>query len=267
MNYLQEMFSLEKKTVIITGGGGAIAGAMTEALLKAGAKVVLWDLFPEALEAARDRFKSDRLFGVQVDALDEAAVVKAIEDSEQLADAPDVLINAAGGNRGKGPFTEVDLDSFAFVLKLNLQAGLVIPTKHITKYWISRGIKGSVINLASMASYIPLSGIWAYNAAKAAVKNLTMATAKEFAAHGIRVNAIAPGFFIGKQNKDLLIKDEATGELTERGKSIIDHTPFGRFGKIEELQGVTLFLISDQASGFITGTTIPVDGGYLIDNI
>ena len=118
-----------------------------------------------------------------------------------------------------------------------------------------------------MNSYLPLSGIWAYSAAKAGVLNLTQAASKEFAPFGIRVNAIAPGFFVGKQNKDLLIKNEATGELTDRGKSIISRTPFGRFGDVSELAGVTIFLISEQASGFITGVCVPVDGGYLIDNI
>jgi NAD(P)-dependent dehydrogenase (short-subunit alcohol dehydrogenase family) len=117
-----------------------------------------------------------------------------------------------------------------------------------------------------MASYNPLSGVWAYDAAKAAVLNLTIAAAKEFAPHGIRVNAIAPGFFLGKQNRSLLI-DQETGELTARGRAIIDHTPWGRFGDVAELAGVTVFLASDKASGFVTGACIPVDGGYLAHNI
>ncbi len=117
-----------------------------------------------------------------------------------------------------------------------------------------------------MSSYIPLSGIWAYDAAKTAVVSLTMATAKEFASQGIRVNALAPGFFIGKQNRALLI-DEKTGDLTERGKKVISRTPFGRFGEASELAGALLFLASDSAAGFVTGVTIPVDGGYLVDNI
>ena len=125
----------------------------------------------------------------------------------------------------------------------------------------------SIINIASMASYLPLSGVWAYGAAKAGVMNLTAACAKEFAPNGIRVNAIAPGFFIGNQNRRLLVADDATGELTERGKSVIAHTPFGRFGEASELGGVTVFLASGRASGFITGVTIPVDGGYLVHNI
>jgi NAD(P)-dependent dehydrogenase (short-subunit alcohol dehydrogenase family) len=109
--------------------------------------------------------------------------------------------------------------------------------------------------------------VWGYNAAKAAVKNLTMGAAKEFAPYEIRVNGIAPGFFIGKQNKDLLIKNEATGELTERGQAIIDHTPFARFGEADEVAGSVIFLASKKAAGFVTGVTIPIDGGYLIHNI
>ena len=158
------------------------------------------------------------------------------------------------------------MEQFEFVLKLNLIAGLMVPTQVVTKYWIDNDQPGAIINLASMASYIPLSGVWAYDAAKSAVMNLTMGAAKEFAPNKIRVNAIAPGFFIGKQNKALLI-DEATGNLTARGQSVIDHTPFGRFGDASELAGVTLFLASSKAAGFVTGVTIPVDGGYLVHNI
>ena len=117
-----------------------------------------------------------------------------------------------------------------------------------------------------MSSYVPLSGVWAYDAAKAGVLNLTMACAKEFAPHGIRVNAIAPGFFLGKQNRALLV-DEETEELTERGRAVIEHTPLGRFGNADELAGAVLYLASNRASGFVTGVTIPVDGGYLAHNI
>jgi NAD(P)-dependent dehydrogenase (short-subunit alcohol dehydrogenase family) len=145
-------------------------------------------------------------------------------------------------------------------------AGLMVPTKVVAADWIKKKIKGSIINLTSMASYNPLSGVWAYDASKAAVLNLTRAAANAFAGHGIRVNAIAPGFFLGKQNRSLLI-DEKTGELTERGQAIIARTPWGRFGNIDELAGVTLFLASAKASGFVTGVSIPVDGGYLVNNI
>jgi len=167
------------------------------------------------------------------------------------------------GNRGKGPFVKTDVGLFEEILRLNLCAGFLVPTKIIVSRWIEEGVKGTVINIASMASCKLLSGIWAYDAAKAGVLNLTKAYAKEFAPHGIRVNAIAPGFFLGKQNRTFLI-DEKTGKLTERGRTVIDRTPFGRFGKGEDLEGVVLFLVSSAASGFITGVTLPVDGGYLV---
>jgi len=272
MSYVEDMFGMDGKTVIITGGGGAIAGALSEAYLRAGAKLALWDIVDEALDAAKKRLgeatgKGESIFCTKVDAMDAASVEKAVEATEKALGSPDVLVNAAGGNRGKGAFIETDMEQFEFVLKLNLVAGLMVPTQVVAKYWMEKKIKGAVVNLASMASYIPLSGVWAYDAAKAAVMNLTMATAKEFAPHGIRVNALAPGFFIGKQNKDLLIKNEKTGELTARGQQVIDHTPYGRFGDVSELSGAVLFLSSDKAAGFVTGITVPVDGGYLVQNI
>jgi len=271
MSYLDEMFGLDGKTVVITGGGGVIAGALSEALLNAGAKVVLWDIKQEFADAAIERLTEitgagERLYGVQVDAMEEESVKEAVASTEKAAGPIEILINAAGGNRGKSAFVDTDMEQFEFVLKLNLVAGLMVPTKVIASHWIEKGVEGAIINLASMSSYIPLSGVWAYDAAKAAVMNLTMGAAKEFAANKIRVNALAPGFFIGKQNKALLI-DEATGDLTPRGQDVIRHTPAARFGEVRELAGATLFLASNKAAGFVTGVTLPVDGGYLVDNI
>lgn len=271
MDYLNEMFSLEGKTVAITGGGGAIAGAMSEALLGAGANLSLWDIKLEFAQSAVERLsgaghKVEKMQAIEMDAMKEDSVRKGIEDTVERFGSLDILINAAGGNRGKSAFVETDIEQFEFVLKLNLVAGLMVPTKEMASYWIEKGVKGTIVNLASMTSYIPLSGVWAYDAAKAGVMNLTMGAAKEFAPHGIRVNAIAPGFFIGKQNKALLI-DEKTGDLTPRGQEVIAHTPFGRFGDVSELAGALLFLVSDKAAGFVTGVTLPVDGGYLVHNI
>ena len=203
---------------------------------------------------------------VVTDAGDEASVAQAVSLTLASCGGLDVLVNAAGGNRGKAPFLQADLAQFEQVLRLNLVAGLVVPTKVVCRDWIARGVKGAVVNLASMGSYVPLSGVWAYNAAKAGVVNLTMATAKEFAPSGIRVNAIAPGFFVGKQNRALLI-DEKTGELTPRGRDVIARTPVGRFGEARELCGAALFLASNEAAGFVTGVCVPVDGGFLVDCI
>ena len=270
--YLDRMFGLSDTVAVITGGAGAIAGALAAALLKAGAKVALWGHHQSTIDAAIERLEGEiegageRLFGYQVDTGDEEAVRTALEATAGSFGTPNLLINGVGGTRGKCAFVDQDMETFEFVLRLNLVAGLMVPTKVFASWWIGKKIEGTVINMTSMASYVPLSGVWPYDAAKAAVLNLTQASAKEFAPHGIRVNAIAPGFFVGKQNRALLY-DEKTGELTDRGRSIIAHTPYGRFGETDELAGALLFLASPRASGFVTGISLAVDGGYLVANI
>jgi NAD(P)-dependent dehydrogenase (short-subunit alcohol dehydrogenase family) len=271
MSRMDDLFGLTGKTVALTGGGGVLAGSMAEALLQAGACVALWDIDTKSLDAAQARLAeaagdSKRVIGIAADGMSEQSIQDAVRATVSAFGSVDVLINTAGGNRGKTPFLETDMAQFEFVLKLNLVAGLMVPTKAVCRYWIEKKIKGAIINMASMSSYVPLSGVWAYDAAKAGVLNLTMAAAKEFAPNGIRINAIAPGFFIGKQNRSLLI-DEKTGDLTARGKEVIHRTPFGRFGEASELEGAVLYLASNKAAGFVTGICIPVDGGFLIDNI
>lgn len=271
MDYIQNMFRLDGKTVVITGGGGVLAGSMSEALLNAGAKVSLWGRGHESLDEAIAKLSEaagagENLHKVLVDTSGEEAVKDALSVTENEMGTPEVLINGVGGNSEKSSFIDTDPVLFVSVLKLNLVAGLLVPTKVFARHWIERKVRGSIINIASMSSYGPLSGVWAYDAAKAGVLNLTMGCAGEFAVHGIRVNAIAPGFFLGKQNRALLI-DGKTGSLTERGKAVIERTPFGRFGRAEELAGAVLFLANNKASGFVTGISIPVDGGYLVDNI
>ena len=271
MTFLEDLFDLGGKTAIVAGGAGVIGTVMSKALLKAGANVVIWSRTQESIDKTLAQLKESvntggAAQGIQVDCGNEKDVARALQASVIAFDPPEILINAVGGNIGKAPLVETDLAQFEDVLKLNLVAGLMVPTKVIAAHWIEKKIKGSIINLTSMTSYNPLSGVWAYDAAKAGVLNLTQAAANEFARYGIRVNAIAPGFFLGKQNRALLV-DEKTGEYTERGQAIIAHTPFGRFGETEELVGATLFLASDRASGFVTGISIPVDGGYLAHNI
>jgi NAD(P)-dependent dehydrogenase (short-subunit alcohol dehydrogenase family) len=271
LDILNELFGLEDHTAIVAGGAGAIGSAMAETLLKAGANVIIWSRSEDSLSEVRSKLmqvtdKPERILTCQVDTADEQAVAQACASSQTEMGPVDILINAVGGNMGKTDFIDTDLDQFNKIIECNLMAGLMVPTKVVATHWIERKTKGSIINLTSMASYSPLSGVWAYDAAKAAVLNLTQATAKEFAPHGIRVNAIAPGFFLGKQNRALLI-DEQTGDVTARGKAILDRTPWGRFGDVAELAGATLFLASAKASGFVTGVSIPVDGGYLVNNI
>lgn len=271
MDYLEQMFSLSGKTAVVSGGAGAIGTVMSDALLRAGARVVVWSRTRQSLDAFLERYSSEpelqqRLHTVALDAGDETAVKQALDESADRFGLPEILVNGVGGNRGKSAFLEVKVKDFKEIIDMNLIAGLVVPTKEFCRRWIETGVRGSIINLTSMTSYVPLSGVWAYDAAKAATLNLTMATANEFAQHGIRVNAIAPGFFIGEQNRALLI-DEKTGEHTERGKAVLGRTPFKRFGDVSELAGVTVFLASSEASGFVTGVSIPVDGGYLAHNI
>ena len=271
MSYLKEMFGLEGKTAVVAGGAGVIGTLMSRTLLRAGANVVIWSRSKASIDQAlaaltAESAHTNRVAGYQLDAGREDEVRSGLDHAVATFGAPAILINAVGGTGGKSAFVDIDTEKFAQVLHLNLVAGLVVPTKVTAAYWIENQVRGAIINLTSMTSYNPLSGVWDYDAAKAGVLNLTVATAKEFAPHRIRVNAIAPGFFLGKQNRALLV-DEATGDYTARGQAIIAHTPFGRFGEVAELEGATLFLASNRAAGFVTGVSIPVDGGYLAHNI
>jgi NAD(P)-dependent dehydrogenase (short-subunit alcohol dehydrogenase family) len=270
MGYLDDSFSLAGKTVVITGGGGTLGAAMGKGMAQAGANIILWDVRPEALDEkgkmiARACGDAERVCGVPVDLMDEASIHVALKESAAKYGSLDVLINACGGNRGKCPLIEQSVADFEFVLKLNLIAGCLAPTKALARYWTEKKAKGCIINIASMSSYIPLSGVWAYDAAKAGVMNQTKAYAKELAPFGIRVNAIAPGFFLADQNRALLIHAES-GEPTERGKLVLSKTPYGRFGDPDELAGPAIFLASE-AADFICGVTLPVDGAYLCDSI
>jgi len=273
MSYVEDLFGLGGKAVVITGAGGAIAGVLAEAYLRAGAKVALWAHRPDEAAAVAERLEPcapapGSILALACDAGSKPEVEEAYDRTAAVLGPPDVLLNAAGGNKGKWPFVEMDLDKFEEILRLNLMAGLVVPTQVFATKWIAAGLAGrSVINMASMSSFVPMSGVWAYNAAKAGVLNLTMALANEFGSKGIRVNAIAPGFYLGKQNYDLLVADRESGALTDRGSKVVSRTPMGRFGELSELSGAALFLSSEKAAGFVTGISLPVDGGFLAENI
>ena len=269
--YMEKMFSLEGRTAVITGGGGTLGSVMGSGFARVSANVILWDIREDALAEKVERLRKEcddpkRVDSVVVDLMSEESVRKALAESVEKYGKVDILLNACGGNRGKCPLIEQKIEDFEFVLKLNILAGCFTPTKVLADYWIKNDIEASVINIASMASFSPLSGVWAYDAAKAAVVNQTAAYARELAPNGIRVNAIAPGFFLADQNRALLI-DEKTGEPTARGKQVLSRTPFGRFGQPEELCGVAILLASNVAGSFISGATIPVDGAYLTDSI
>ena len=269
MAFLETQFGLQGKTAVITGGGGTLCSAIAGGFAQAGANVILWDIRPEAMQEKADAIgkacgEPKRVACVTVNLMDEASIAAALKESAAKFGRVDILLNGAGGNRGKGPLVDVQEKDFDFVLKLNLLAGCILPTKHVAKYWIENHVKGVVINIASMAGYNPLSGVWAYSAAKAAVMNQTIGHAKELAQYGIRVCAIAPGFFVADQNRALLLNTDGTP--TQRGKDVLAHTPMKAFGQPENLNATAIFLVSDGAS-FVTGITLPVDGGYLCDNI
>lgn len=269
MSYLEKQFGLKGKKAIITGGGGTLCGAIAEAYACAGASVILWDIRPDAMVAKAETIGKacgdpSRVACVEVDLMNEQSIAKALGASTGKFDGVNVLVNGAGGNRGKYPLVEVEEKDIDFVLKLNLLAGCLLPTKHVAKYWIDNGIEGAIVNMASMAAFNPLSGVWAYSAAKAGVMNQTMAHAKELASHGIRVNALAPGFFVADQNRRLLLNED--GSTTQRGTDVLAHTPMGRFGDPGDLAAAAIFLASEGAR-FVSGITLPVDGAYLCYNI
>jgi NAD(P)-dependent dehydrogenase (short-subunit alcohol dehydrogenase family) len=269
MPFLESQFGLKDKTAIITGGGGTLCSAIAGGFAQAGANVVLWDIRPEAMaEKAATIAKAcgnpKQVACVTVNLMEEPSIAAALKESVAKFGRVDILLNGAGGNRGKGPLVDVQEKDFDFVLKLNLLAGCILPTKHVAKYWIDAKVPGVIINIASMAGFNPLSGVWAYSAAKAAVMNQTMGHAKEFAPYGIRVCAIAPGFFVADQNRALLLNPD--GAPTQRGKDVLAHTPMGRFGLPEDLLSATIFLASEGAR-FVSGNTLPIDGAYLCQNI
>jgi len=270
--YMEGLFGLDGMTAVVTGGGGTLGSRMASGFARMGANVILWDVRQEALDEkvkiiAEECEDPKRVSSVAVDLMSEDAIRKAIGESVAKYGKVDILLNACGGNRGKCPWVEQKIEDFEFVLKLNLLAGCFTPTKLFAQYWIENDIKACVINIASMAALIPLSGVWAYDAAKAAVMNLTTAAAKEFGPHGIRVNALAPGFFLADQNRALLI-DEKTGEPTARGKEVLARTPYGRFGDPDELCGMAIVLAAGKGAGsFVSGATIPVDGAYQCNSI
>lgn len=269
MSYLQKQFGLNGRTVVITGGGGTLCGAISEGFLKAGAEVILWGRNMETLQTKRHELKQNgcdvsKVLLLEADLMSEGQIKQALKETVEQTGKIDILVNGVGGSSIRSSLIEADTAEFEKIINLNLIAGCFLPAKIIAGYWIAHNINGVILNIASMASYNPLSGGWAYSAAKAAVINQTMAQARELANYGIRVNALAPGFFLGKQNKRLLQNED--GSPTERGKNVLAHTPFNRFGLPEELCAPAIFLCADGAS-FVSGVTLPVDGAYLCDNI
>lgn len=271
---------LAGKVCAITGGAGVLGTAICHGLAASGIKLAILDMNREAGMALASHLESlygHRCISIETNVLDRESLEKARQEIHLQLGPIDFLINGAGGNSPKATTTmemhppmskggagegttifDLDLEAFRFVFDLNF-IGTLLPTQVLGRDMVDRG-QGAILNISSMNSFRPLTKIPAYSAAKASINNFTQWLAVHLAQTGVRVNAIAPGFFLTNQNR-FLLTDKETGEATPRGKKIISNTPMGKYGEPEDLQGATLFLLSDLAS-FITGVIIPVDGGY-----
>jgi len=267
---------LNNKVCVITGGGGVIGQALAKGIASAGVKIAILDIAEDAAKKAAENINNE--FGI--DAIGIKADVLSIDSMKEAHDTVlsqfqnvDFLINGAGGNSPKATtkvefiqedsdlaetFFGLDISGFDWVFNLNFK-GTIIPTMVIAENMV-KNKNGTILNISSLNAFRSLTKIPAYSAAKASVNNFTEWLAVHLAKSNVRVNAIAPGFFVTNQNRFLLF-DENTNELTPRGQKIIDGTPMGKFGEVEDLIGTTLYLLSD-ISKFVTGIVVPVDGGF-----
>lgn len=264
-----ELYDLQDKVAVITGGGGVLCGAISLALGRAGARVAVLDLSAQAAQKTTTHIiqAGGEGLAIRCDVLDRASIETAAAQVVEAWGGVDLLINGAGGNKKEATtsselsFFDLPPDAVQWVFSLNF-IGSLLPSQVFGKM-MAENAQGIILNVSSMNAFRPLTRIPAYSAAKSAVSNFTqwlaVHMAQEYSPH-IRVNAIAPGFFLTEQNR-FLLTDEVTGELTPRGRTIIDHTPMARFGKPDDLLGTVLWLLSP-ASAFVTGVVVPVDGGF-----
>ena len=263
------LFDIEDKVIVVTGAAGVLAGGTARYLLEQGAKLVMLDLRQESVDKVVEECKSTispKVSGYACNVLDQGILGEVYEKVMAEHGRVDVLINGAGGNMPGatiGPdqtIFDLKMDDYTKVLDLNLK-GSVMPTVAFAKAMAQQKY-GCIVNFSSMSATQALTRVLGYSNAKAAIENFTRWMAVELAkkfSGNIRVNAIAPGFFIGNQNRALLLNED--GSFTERGQQVINKTPMGRFGEQEEVYGCIHYLISD-ASKFVTGTVLPVDGGF-----
>jgi NAD(P)-dependent dehydrogenase (short-subunit alcohol dehydrogenase family) len=271
LDELQSLYDFTDRTVLLTGGSGVLGLEIARAFVECNANVIILSRNRErAAKSIAEYIKPVKSKGlvlcVRGDVLNAETLQEANETIKAEFGAVDVLINAAGGNHPSATtsaevsFFDLPLDALRHVGDLNL-LGTILPCQVFGRSMAERG-EGVILNISSMSAFRPLTRIPAYSSSKAAVTNFTQWLAVHMAQNysaRIRVNAIAPGFFIGEQNRRLLLNEDGT--LTARGKSILDHTPMGRFGTPEDLVGATLWLVSP-VSAFVTGTVIPIDGGF-----
>ena len=268
MNENLKMFSLKGKVAVITGGAGILGSAIARGLGKAGAKIALCDIVNADKVAKQLQEQGITTKGYCINVMDIEKIKFCRDEVIKDFGKVDILLNAAGGNT-KGATTSEELKFFDLplsalekVVGLNLFGGAVLPSQVFGKIMVENKEGGSIINISSMSAFCPLTKVPGYSAAKAAVSNFTQWLAVHFAQEynkKLRVNAIAPGFFLTTQNRFLLTNED--GSLTPRGKTIIVHTPMSKFGDPEDLIGVCVWLASD-ASKFVTGIIVPVDGGF-----
>ena len=266
-----KLFDLSGEVAVVIGATGVLGGALAEGLAQAGAKVAILGRNEE-----RGQARVKKILGMgghaaffSTDAQQRESLHATHEAIAKSLGAPTILVNAAGGNDPKvtvnaeRAFEQIALADWQANFDLNLVGGVFLPCQEFGPAMVARG-QGSIINIASVSAHLPLSRVVTYSASKAAVLSLTQFLAREWAPKGVRVNSITPGFFPAEQNRKLLFNDD--GSPTARTKSILGHTPMGRFGESEELIGAAVFLAS-KASSFVTGTDIRVDGGFLSQTI
>ena len=269
---MTNLFDLSGEVAVVVGATGVLGGALAEGLALAGAKVAILGRNAGRGEARVGKIKAGGGTAgfFSADAQRPDSLQAAHLSVQKMFGPPTILVNAAGGNDPKvtvtaeRPFEQIALADWQANFDLNLVGGVLLPCQEFGPGLAARG-RGSVINIASVSAHIPLSRVVTYSASKAAVLSLTQFLAREWAPKGVRVNSITPGFFPAEQNRKLLFNEDGTP--TARTKSVLGHTPMGRFGEAEELVGAAIFLASERASSFVTGTDIRVDGGFLSQTI